>query len=206
MLFLLPILWICGFFVGSIPFGVLIPRLLGKGDPRTMGSKSTGATNVYRLGGFWCAFAVYFFDMLKGYVFCFLGSFFLHGQHFSDSLLHFHLWIIGFFVVMGHIFSFFLGGKGGKGIATASGVLLYMAPLFFLLSFLLWVVLKKITHYVSLACLGSLVFVFLLLCFKDFFHEALGFLPLMGLIVFAHRDNIKRLLEGQELPSKNPSS
>ena len=187
------------FIIGSIPFGVLIPKLLGKGDPRIMGSKNIGASNVYRLGGFWCSFFVYLFDMMKGFLFIYLFIRFFTLSNEKTILLQ---WVSGFFVVMGHIFSIFLKGKGGKGIATASGVLLAMCPFIFLSGGILWLVVKKITNYASIASLTSVLFVFISLCISDFYYEGLPILPLILLLIFAHRDNIRRLLKREELSLK----
>lgn len=204
-------LFFLAFLVGSIPFGVLIPLILGKGDPRTMGSKNIGASNVYRLGGLWCGLLVYILDMLKGYGICLGASFFIPFLNISQNHGLLFLWAMGFFVVAGHVFSLFLKGKGGKGAATASGVLLALCPMIFLLALFLWMGIFLFFHwakrksYASVASLTTAVFVLGALMMKNFYGHGLAILPMFFLLIFAHRENIERLAKGKEIPL-NPNS
>jgi glycerol-3-phosphate acyltransferase PlsY len=184
----------CGavaYVVGSIPFGVLIPKILGKGDPRTVGSGNIGTTNVYRMAGLKVSVLVFLADFLKGLVSAW-GVFTILGE--NSSLIFFLLP----FSVLGHVFSCFLKFKGGKGVATAAGVLFFIQPFITSLAILLWAFLVKIKTYPFLA---SLLVGFLI---------TLGFWILKGgsaaglalflllLLVWTHRSNLARWRQGRE--------
>ncbi|MEO6437053.1 MAG: glycerol-3-phosphate 1-O-acyltransferase PlsY [Tepidisphaeraceae bacterium] len=197
------------YLIGSIPFGLIIG--LAKGvDPRQAGSGNIGATNVGRLLGGKFFAIVFTLDLLKGLLPTAFAAVLLHGAAVNRT--DFILWLlVGFAVIAGHMFSLFLGFKGGKGVATSAGVLLGVFPYFTLpgvVSILTWVILFKATRYVSLASIfGSALFpVFYLVVALAMGWPVFGAqLPLLifatamaTLIVYKHRTNIIRLRAGTE--------
>ncbi|MDE3272271.1 glycerol-3-phosphate 1-O-acyltransferase PlsY [Pseudoalteromonas sp. SSM20] len=177
------------YLFGSISSAVLICKLFRLPDPRTTGSNNPGATNVYRIGGKLPASLVLVFDVLKGTIPVY-GAYFL-------KIEPLYLGFIAIAACLGHIYPIFFGFKGGKAVATAFGSLL---PLGFTLAGLLivtWVGLIWLTGYSSLA---AIITVSLAPLFT-WFIKPLYVLPvtmLAALIVFRHRANIIRLLQGKE--------
>ena len=186
---LLPLL---AFLLGAIPFGYIIARLKGV-DIRKHGSGNVGATNVARVLGKKYGVAVYLLDFLKGYIPTAIAVK-LYG---IDSFLTAS---VGLFAVLGHMFSPFLGFRGGKGVATASGVLFGLSPFLGLLVLALWGAIFKSSGYVSLgsilAALGAVYLVGML----GYPFPVLVLVTLVAvLILVKHKSNVERLLEGREL-------
>jgi glycerol-3-phosphate acyltransferase PlsY len=174
-----------GYLSGSIPFGLVWSKIFKKGDPRNIGSGNIGATNVYRMAGLKMAALVYLSDFLKGAIPVFFAP--------EDWKIP-----MGIACILGHIFSIFLKFKGGKGVATACGVIGVLMPINFLISMVIWWVCLKITGYVSLASLVALLGNMILsLWFFDAPHMW-GMGIISGLIIYSHRSNIVRLIKGQE--------
>ena len=190
---LLPSLCLCvgAYVAGSIPFGVLVAR--GKGvDLRTVGSGNIGATNVARALGKGWAIAVLLGDAAKGLVPVWLGR----RLGFSATAIA----IAGLSAIVGHMFTLFLRGRGGKGVATSLGVALALSPVAALLGFGIYVVVFAATR---LSSLGSLLGVWTFSLFFVFRYAPaapLGGLALGGaaLVTLRHRQNIARLLRGEE--------
>jgi glycerol-3-phosphate acyltransferase PlsY len=179
------------YVAGSIPFGVLIARLKGV-DLRTVGSGNIGATNVARALGKGWAVAVLIGDAAKGFVPVWLGR--------RLGLPAAPIALAGLSAIVGHMFSFLLRGRGGKGVATSLGVALALSPVAALLGFGVYVVVFAATR---LSSLGSLLGVW---TFSLFFvlHDAPA-APLVGLalggaslVTLRHRQNITRLFRGEE--------
>lgn len=197
------------YLLGSVPFGLLVGKAKGI-DVRTAGSKNIGATNVGRLlGGKYFAL-VFVLDLLKGMAPVLAGGFVI-GFAAPDALTAL-LWLgIGFAAIFGHMFSLFLGFKGGKGVATSAGVVLGFFPYFTfpaIVALAVWGVIFKQTRIVSLASIiAALLFPLAYICFAvlrgwNLFGEQLPLLVfalLMALmIVYRHRANIGRLRAGTE--------
>jgi|LSQX01.1.fsa_nt_gb glycerol-3-phosphate acyltransferase PlsY len=183
---------IFGYLFGSIPFGYVLCKIFTKKDIRNYGSGNIGATNVYRVAGGFVAVGVLILDILKGFLPVFIAK----------TLYDFSpLWLlaIGIAPVLGHNFSLFMKGKGGKGVSTSFGVIIGLFPKAALFSFVIWALLIIITHYVSVGALTaslSLPF-FIYLFHKDISYVSAGIL-LFILIWFSHKGNIKRILKGKE--------
>jgi glycerol-3-phosphate acyltransferase PlsY len=198
-----------GYLIGSIPFGLIVG--LAKGiDPRTAGSKNIGATNVGRLlGGRYFAL-VFALDLLKGLIPTAVAAWLLHGKTLGQA--DFLLWLlVGFATIAGHMFSVFLKFKGGKGVATSAGVLLGVFPYFTLpglIAILTWVVLFKITRYVSVASIvgvGVFPIAYVIVGLSRGWPIVGEQLPLLvfavlvaSMIIWKHRGNIARLRAGTE--------
>ena len=186
--------WIVlSYISGSIPFGVLIPAILGQGDPRTIGSGNIGSTNIYRLAGLRTALLVYICDALKGVI----PTWFAPPEQKP---------YVAMACVVGHIFSIFLKGKGGKGVATACGVLLVMMPKALFIAFVMWFIVWKITHYVSLSSLLGCGTILLMGWIHPYQDTRLFSLCLFVLLIWSHRANIVRLTKGQESKVQKDSS
>ena len=184
-------LYIIGaYFLGAIPFSVLISRLMGV-DLTKVGSGNFGATNVYRALGIKIAVIVFLLDAAKAYIPTYLAL-----QFFSEPWIHI---VIGLFSVVGHTFSIFVRFKGGKGIAPSLGVLFALAPPVTGIVFVIGVTLISLFRYVApVSMLGAVLFPILLYGF-GYPHEYTLIVLLLALyIVWRHRSNIGRLLQGKE--------
>jgi len=181
------------YLMGAIPFGVVIGKLFYHVDVRQHGSGNVGTTNVFRVLGKKAGVAVLVCDMLKGFIPAFTAAYFLRE---TDPWL---VIVIAAAPVVGHMYSVFLKGSGGKGVATGAGVVLALVPLAFGVIAVVWVLLILITRYVSLA---SLVATLLVPVFVFALGDPLPYLiaaVLVTIVIFwAHRGNIKRLLSGNE--------
>jgi acyl phosphate:glycerol-3-phosphate acyltransferase len=178
-----------GYLCGSIPFGLIITRLAGTKDIRSIGSGNIGATNVLRTGRKALAAATLLGDMLKG-TFAVLVASRFYG---SDLAI---VAAVGAFV--GHIFPIWLKFKGGKGVATYIGLLIGLAWPVALAFCLIWLAVAGITRYSSLSALIASAATPLILWFDGLPNEALVFLLLSAWLWFMHRANIARLLAGSE--------
>jgi glycerol-3-phosphate acyltransferase PlsY len=181
---------IFGYLCGSIPFGVLLTRLAGAPDLRSVGSGNIGATNVLRTGRKSLAAATLAGDMLKGTV-----AVVVIGFVFSrDAALYAAL---GAF--LGHLFPVWLGFRGGKGVATYIGLLLGLALWLALIAFcLIWIAIAAASRYSSLAALVAAAATPVVLWWNDNLPEAKLFLLLSALVWLMHRANIARLMSGTE--------
>jgi acyl phosphate:glycerol-3-phosphate acyltransferase len=178
-----------GYLCGSIPFGVVLTRLFGAPDVRSIGSGNIGATNVLRTGRKALAAATLLGDMLKGTVAVLVAGYFLG----RDAAL---CAALGAF--LGHLFPVWLGFKGGKGVATYVGLLLglaWPAALFFCA---IWLALAVLTRYSSLAALIASVLTPFFLWWWGARSEAELFALLTILLWIMHRGNIARLASGRE--------
>jgi len=189
---LLEILEVIGaYFLGSIPFGLLVTKALGEPDPRTAGSKNIGFTNVLRISGKKAGILTLLGDVGKGVLPVIL----------AQSLGASRPWVllVGFFVILGHIFSVFLSFKGGKGVATALGSVLGLDAILGVFLLCVWMGTALIFRYSSGGALAAFsafpILVFFLREDSDFLFFSLA---VFGLIVFCHQENIVRLLKGTE--------
>jgi acyl phosphate:glycerol-3-phosphate acyltransferase len=178
-----------GYLCGSIPFGLIITRLAGTVDIRSIGSGNIGATNVLRTGRKGLAAATLIGDMLKGTLAVVVASKFYGGDLAIGAA-------VGAFA--GHLFPVWLKFRGGKGVATYIGLLIGLAWPVALVFCLIWVAVAGLTRYSSLAALVASAATPLLLWLDGLPREALVFLPLSALLWLKHRPNIERLLAGNE--------
>jgi len=183
---------VAAYLFGSIPFGYLLGLLKGV-DITKHGSGNVGATNVARVLGKPYGVLVYILDFLKGFIPTLIAVK-LYG---ADSWI---TTLVGLAVVLGHMFSIFLGFRGGKGVATASGVLFAINPLLGFLVLTVWAIVFKLTGYVSV---GSIAAAFAAIFFAGMMKLPFNLLFLVTivavLVVVKHSSNIERLLSGREL-------
>ena len=179
-----------GYLFGSIPFGLIITRLAGTADPRTLGSGNIGATNVLRTGRNELAAATLIGDALKG-----AAAVVLIDALWGED----HALIAGLGSFLGHLFPFWVGFKGGKGVATYLGILLGLGPWPGALAFVgIWMAVAALTRYSSLAALMACLATPPLLWTTNDRQTALLFSLLTVIIFLRHRANIARLLAGTE--------
>ena len=189
MLLLTLTMIVAAYLLGSISSAILLCRVLGLPDPRTIGSNNPGATNVLRISNKLTAATVLFLDILKGTIPVW-GAYFLQIEPL-------YLGVIGVAACLGHMYPVFFNFQGGKAVATALGTLLPIGLGLGALLILTWALVAKLTKYSSLAAIVTVslapLYVFLL---KPLY--VYPTLMLSALIVLRHKDNIVRLLKGTE--------
>jgi glycerol-3-phosphate acyltransferase PlsY len=186
---------LASYLLGAVPTSYLAGRWFRGIDLREHGSRNLGATNLYRILGWKFAIPVGLFDVIKGAV-----PVLLFGPRVPE-VPYFPIWC-GIAAVMGHVFSVFVGFKGGKGVATAAGMVIALAPLAFPVVLIAWALIVWLTGYVSL---GSIVAAALFPLADYVLHPARRSLVTMlfdvgiaAFIIWKHRANIQRLLQGTE--------
>jgi len=181
--------FVFGYLCGSIPFGVLLTRLAGAPDVRTIGSGNIGATNVLRTGRKTLAAATLIGDMLKGTAAVLVADYFFGREPAMSAAL-------GAF--LGHLFPIWLGFKGGKGVATYIGLLLGLAWPAAIAFCGVWLAVAALTRYSSLAALIASATSPLFLWWRGEDAEAGLFAVLSIMLWIMHHSNIERLLRGRE--------
>ena len=185
------------YLLGSLSFAVIVSKLLGMDDPRSYGSKNPGATNVLRSGRKGAALATLLLDALKGWLPVFLIL------HFSSLGLAVAA-LAGLAAFLGHLYPVFFRFQGGKGVATAAGVLFGVAPLLGLATGLTWLIVAFFFRYSSLASLAAAFFAPAYYIIGGGIAWPLDGVTLVALVfmslllVWRHRENVRRLLAGSE--------
>ena len=182
------IILIYSYFLGSIPFGLILTKTFTGKDIRNTGSGNIGATNVLRSNGKVLAVVTLLLDTLKGYLAVAITINFFPEFTLLSSLI----------VFIGHIFPVWIKFKGGKGVATYLGILLALNYYFFFIFILLWSIIILIFKYASLASLTSALLIFLLNVYLNGIGQSYSFLIFLLLIIYSHKDNIVRLRTGSE--------
>ena len=178
-----------GYLCGSIPFGLILTRMAGLGDVRSIGSGNIGATNVLRTGNKKLAAATLLADALKGTV-AVVAARELIGM---EAAL-----IAGLGAFLGHLYPVWLKFKGGKGVATYLGVLLGLAPLIVLVFAAVWLGMAKLFRYSSLAAIAAAVVTPVALYYSGREEVAALFVVMSLITILKHHQNIRRLLSGTE--------
>jgi glycerol-3-phosphate acyltransferase PlsY len=179
------------YLIGSVPSGLVLSKLFGKQDPRDHGSGNIGATNVMRAGGKLLGAVTMLADIFKGLVPVALAIF----SGLSEE------WIaaIALAVFLGHLFPLYLKFKGGKGVATMFGVLLPWQPVAALTGLVIWALLLRFSHYVSLSSiLVALALPLLVWWTGGSIACLLASMAFASLVTVKHADNIRRLMDGTE--------
>jgi glycerol-3-phosphate acyltransferase PlsY len=190
---LIPIIWIVGaYLIGSISFGILISKCFGLADPRTVGSGNPGATNVLRSGKKSAALLTLLGDALKGWLPVWLAL--------QNNMLMWVVSSVGLAVFLGHLYPIYFKFKGGKGVATALGVIFAISPFLGLAAIVTWLVVFAFSRYASLASIIAALLVpvhsyYYLRPYKDYF---MLLIVMSVLLIWRHRSNIQKLLNGTE--------
>ncbi len=183
------------YLIGSLSFAVIISRAMGLNDPRSYGSGNPGATNVLRSGNKAAAVLTLAFDALKGYVPVLLVV--IYGPRWG--LAEGTQGLVGLAAFMGHLWPLFFRFQGGKGVATAGGVLLALNPWLGLATLATWLIIAFFFRYSSLASLVAAVFApFYQLLFWDFGPQVPAMIVMSLLLVWRHSANIGKLMAGTE--------
>jgi len=196
---------VVAYLIGSIPFGYLVVKMTGGGDVRETGSGGTGATNVSRRAGKAAGVLTLVLDAFKGAIAVLVARVLLGGAAANVNAKWF-VAAAAVAAITGHIFPVWLRFRGGKGVATAVGIFFMLAPFALLCAGLVFVIVVAITRYVSLASLAAAVLIpFFLWLQKWVIQPAADIRPPLTaavvsalLIIFAHRGNIRRLINGTE--------
>lgn len=197
------VLWIVTLFVayllGSIPTGYLLVRFIRHEDVRATGSGNIGATNVARSGGKGLGIATLVLDALKGFV---AVAFAWHMAQRTGFPNGYNLEAMaGLFAVLGHIFTVWLGFKGGKGVATALGVFLYLMPTATLFALVIFIIVFALTRFVSLASIlaaGALAVLCVVMDTRRQIIVDAVYIAIPLLVIVKHHANISRLLSRTE--------
>ena len=186
---------LAAYLIGSLSFAVIVSRLMGLNDPRSYGSGNPGATNVLRSGNKAAAVLTLLLDALKGFVPVLLVK--LYGAQFG--LDEGTLALVALAAFVGHLWPVFFRFKGGKGVATAAGVLLGLNPWLGVATLATWIVIAAFTRYSSLAALVAALFApFYQVLIWGGGPIAVAVFAMGALLVWRHRANIQKLLNGTE--------
>ena len=179
---------IISYLLGSVPMGLILTKMAGKGDLRKVGSGNIGATNVMRVGGLRMAGLVWILDMAKAIAAVFVG------KYVGDEA--FGAWC-GFAAIVGHCYPIWLRFKGGKGISSLFGVLLAVSPLSFAVCGIEWLTVALTS---GISSFGAVIVFCLIpvLGFAISVPVGFAFLAIGLLCMWRHRENIKRLIAGKE--------
>jgi len=186
---------LAAYLIGSLSFAVIISRMMGLNDPRTYGSGNPGATNVLRSGNKAAAVLTLVFDALKGYVPVLLVVLYGPAYGLGEGTAA----LVGLAAFVGHLWPVFFRFQGGKGVATAAGVLLGLNPWLGAATLLTWVIIAAFFRYSSLAAIVSAAFApfYQLLIWGG--GPIAGAVAVMGLLlIWRHSANIRKLLKGTE--------
>lgn len=182
---------LAGYVFGSIPFGIVVSKAMGLPDPRTIGSKNVGFTNVLRVSGTKAGVLTLLGDMGKGWVMGWAAMHWLTDERF--------IMLVALSPILGHVFSMFLSFKGGKGVATALGSVLGLSPSMGVLLLLIWVGTVAIWRYSSGGALAAFGLLPVVAIVNEQRQEFLLFsVVVSALIWYQHKDNIVRLWKGTE--------
>lgn len=202
---------VLSYLIGSIPFGILVSKNFAGFDIRTKGSGNMGSTNAFRVLGWKLGLLVQVLDVMKGVGAVLVATYLFNGLPFHNAtpfedLTVFRV-IAGVAAVLGHVYTCFAGFKGGKGISTAAGMLLAIAPIEVAVAFGLFVLLVVFSGYISLGSIGAAIaFPFTMFLRENAFgvditgyHTMIFFaIGLSVFLIYTHRSNISRLANGAE--------
>ena len=186
---------LAAYAVGSLSFAVIVSRAFGLADPRSYGSKNPGATNVLRSGHRAAAILTLMLDALKGYVPVFVALLLSPRFGWGETTIAF----VGLAAFLGHLWPVFFHFAGGKGVATAAGVLLAFNPWLGLATLATWVIVALFFRYSSLASIVAAAFApFYQLLIWEPSAIALAIAVMSLLLIWRHSGNIRKLLAGTE--------
>ena len=191
---------LAGYLVGSLSFAVIVSRVMGLSDPRSYGSKNPGATNVLRSGSKLAAVLTLLLDAIKGWLPVFLVQHYgaAYGLEAGTAAL------VGVAAFLGHVYPVFFRFQGGKGVATAMGVVVAVSAVLGLATGVTWLLIAYFFRYSSLASLVAAVFapVYYLMgdgvAWRSDYPVVLALVAICAMLVWRHSENISRLVKGTE--------
>ena len=200
-----------GYFLGSLNFSIIVVRMMTGRDIRDMGSKNAGLTNTLRCAGKSCALFTLLGDLLKGIIAVALARGFCHLLHagmMPGNDTHYIGYIAGFFAILGHVFPIYYSFKGGKGVLVGAASFLAVDYKVFLALLAIFVVILALSKYVSLASIISTAYCPLATLLMSWLIDGFSFgrsflymvlsLPMAAMVIWMHRSNIERLIDGNE--------
>jgi glycerol-3-phosphate acyltransferase PlsY len=191
---------LAAYLIGSLSFAVIVSRLMGLNDPRSYGSKNPGATNVLRSGNKVAAVLTLLLDGVKGWVPMALVMWMGKDYGLREGTLA----AVGLATFIGHLYPVFFGFQGGKGVATAAGVLFGVHWVLGLATLATWVIVAFFSRYSSLAAIACAIFApwYYVIGDRSFWYVdkiiALAIVTMGAFLIFRHRENINKLLKGTE--------
>lgn len=201
MVYVYPVLAVlAAYLIGSLSFAVIVSKLMGLNDPRSYGSKNPGATNVLRSGNKGAAVLTLLLDGVKGWVPMALVMWFGENYGMREGTLA----AVGFAAFIGHLYPVFFGFQGGKGVATAAGVLFGVHWVLGLATLATWIIVAGFSRYSSLAAIACAIFApwYYLIGDRAFWYVdkmmAVAIVAMSAFLIFRHRENIIKLLKGTE--------
>ena len=187
------------YLIGSISFAVVVSKCMHLPDPYSYGSGNPGATNVLRTGNKWAAVLTLLGDAFKGFIAVVMARMILGEESLGSSLNSWILCGVVIAVFLGHVFPIFHRFKGGKGVATACGILFGIHWILGLATLATWIIVAKFMRYSSLAAIAAAVFGPIYFVFLFGFHPmTIALVMVCGLLVWRHRSNIRNLINGTE--------
>jgi glycerol-3-phosphate acyltransferase PlsY len=191
---------VAAYLMGSLSFAVIVSKLMGLNDPRSYGSKNPGATNVLRSGNKAAAVATLVLDALKGWLPMALVGWFGRDYGLREGTLA----AVGLAAFIGHLYPVFFKFEGGKGVATAAGVLFGVHWVLGLATLATWVIVAFFSRYSSLSSLACALFApwYYMIGDRSFWYMdktmALAIFVMSALLAFRHKENINKLIRGEE--------
>ena len=195
---------VLAYLIGSLSFAVIVSRVMGLNDPRSYGSKNPGATNVLRSGNKVAAVATLLLDGFKGWLPVVAVQWFGAELGLGGDMAGLAVALVGLAAFLGHLYPVFFQFKGGKGVATAAGVLLGVSVVLGLATLATWLIVAFFSRYSSLAALAAAAFApfFYLLGDRTVWYADKWVLAavvlISALLIYRHRENINKLLKGTE--------
>ena len=195
---------VLAYLIGSLSFAVIVSRVMGLNDPRSYGSKNPGATNVLRSGNKVAAVATLLLDGFKGWLPVVAVQWFGAELGLGGGMAGLAVALVGLAAFLGHLYPVFFQFKGGKGVATAAGVLLGVSVVLGLATLATWMIVAFFSRYSSLAALAAAAFApfFYLLGDRTVWYADKWVLAavvlISALLIYRHRENINKLLKGTE--------
>ena len=200
-----------GYFLGSLNFSIIVVRMMTGRDIRDMGSKNAGLTNTLRCAGKSCGLFTLLGDLLKGIIAVALARGLCHLLHaglMPGNDTHYIGYIAGFFAILGHVFPIYYSFKGGKGVLVGAASFLAVDYKVFLALLAIFAVILALSKYVSLASIISTAYCPLATLLMSWLIDGYSFgrsflylimsLPMAAMVIWMHRSNIQRLLDGNE--------
>lgn len=180
------------YFIGSIPFGYVIVKLISHIDIRTVGSGNIGATNAGRVLGKWGFITVFILDFLKGFI-----PVLLVRMYYGEK--SYVLLLVALAIILGHMYTIFLKFKGGKGVATGLGIFTAISPLATLIGIIIFAIVALLSKMVSLSSiLASIGIAIYLWISNSWIDLNITVTIIVIFIVYKHKENIKRICQGKE--------